>query len=108
MRAPDRRDTRTEDILVRQKKRTGLFVRVTVIIFVLYATVSLTVLQARINRQKEIAQALTAEIAEQSVLGVSLRESIGSEPDREAIARLAREKLGYVYPGEVVLVDVSK
>lgn len=109
VRAPIRRVHRAEVFILRKKKKkSGLFLKVTVVIFVLYATVSLTVLQARINRQKETARQLAAEIAEQTVLAASLRVSIVSEPDRETLARLARERLGYIYPGEIVLVDTSK
>lgn len=97
-----------DHIVKKKKKRTGLFVKITAVVFIIYAMVSLTVLQAKINRQKEMSRQLTAQIAEQMVLGASLRESIVSEPDRDAIARLAREKLGYVFPGEIVLVDTSK
>lgn len=82
--------------------------RVTVAVFIVYALVSLTVLQAKINRQREVSRQLSEQIAEQMVLGAGLREATGSELDPAAIARLAREKLGYVFPGEVVLVDVSK
>ena len=91
-----------------RKKKSGLFVKVTVAVFILYAMVSLTVLQAKINRQKELSHQLSVEIAEQTVLGAGLQEAIGSDPDDEALARMAREKLGYVFPGETVLVDISK
>ncbi|MCL2030330.1 MAG: septum formation initiator family protein [Oscillospiraceae bacterium] len=92
----------------KRKKRTGLLIRAAAAVFILYAVISLTVLQAKINRQRETSRQLSEQIAEQMVLGAGLREATGSEPDPAALARLAREKLGYVFPGEIVLVDVSK
>lgn len=93
---------------MKKKKKTGLFVKVAAAIFILYALVTLTVLQAQINYRRQMSYQLVGQLSEQTLVGAKLREATGSELDQDAIVRLAREKLGYVFPGEIVLVDVSK
>ncbi|MDR1736191.1 MAG: hypothetical protein LBR85_04900 [Oscillospiraceae bacterium] len=93
---------------MRKKKKSGVFIKAAVLVFILYAVVSLIALQGKINREKEKAVLLREQIEDQTVLGARYREVIDSELSPEEAARLARKMLGFAFPGETVIVDTSK
>ena len=64
-------------------------------------------LQIQISAKREEQAALQAQIEEQSLRNAEIEALLNSEDNDEYIARIARDKLGYVSPGERVFVDIS-
>ena len=92
---------------MRRKKRVGLATKIFVAIFAVYAAFTLVSLQIQISAKREEQAALQGQIEEQSVRNAEIEDLLNSEDNDEYIARIARDKLGYVSPGERVFVDIS-
>ena len=92
---------------MRRKKRVGLATKIFVAIFAVYAAFTLVSLQIQISAKREERAALQAQIEEQSLRNAEIEALLNSEDNDEYIARIARDKLGYVSPGERVFVDIS-
>ena len=92
---------------MRRKKRVGLATKIFVAIFAVYAAFTLVSLQIQISAKREEQAALQAQIEEQSLRNAEIEALLNSEDNDEYITRIARDKLGYVSPGERVFVDIS-
>ena len=84
---------------MRRKKRVGLATKIFVAIFAVYAAFTLVSLQIQISAKREEQAALQAQIEEQSLRNAEIEALLNSEDNDEYIARIARDKLGYVSPG---------
>ena len=93
--------------LQRRKKRVGLITKVLIAAFAIYAACTLVNLQLRINAANAEQQMLSAQLNEQKLINAELNDAISGENQEEYIAQIARESLGYIYPGEQVYVDIS-
>ena len=91
----------------RKKKRVGLVAKVLIAAFAIYAACTLVDLQLRINAASAEQQTLSAQLNEQKLINAELNDAIIGENQEEYIAQIARESLGYIYPGEQVYVDIS-
>ena len=91
----------------RKKKRVGLVTKVLIAAFAIYAACTLVNLQLRINAANAEQQTLSAQLNEQKLINAELNDAISGENQEEYIAQIARESLGYIYPGEQVYVDIS-
>ncbi len=91
----------------RRKKRVGLVTKVLIAAFAIYAACTLVNLQLRINAANAEQQMLSAQLNEQKLINAELNDAISGENQEEYIAQIARESLGYIYPGEQVYVDIS-
>ena len=91
----------------RRKKRVGLVTKVLIAAFAIYAACTLGNLQLRINAANAEQQMLSAQLNEQKLINAELNDAISGENQEEYIAQIARESLGYIYPGEQVYVDNS-
>ncbi len=91
----------------RKKKRVGLIAKVLITAFAVYAAVTLVNLQLRINAAAAEQQQLRAELDAQKLVCAELTDAINGENQEEYIAQIARDSLGYIYPGEQVYVDIS-
>ena len=91
----------------RRKKRVGLVTKVLIAAFAIYAACTLVNLQLRINAANAEQQRLSAQLNEQKLINAELYDAISGENQEEYIAQIARESLGYIYPGEQVYVDIS-
>ena len=85
----------------------GLVTKVLIAAFAIYAACSLVNLQLRINAANAEQQMLSAQLNEQKLINAELNDAISGENQEEYIAQIARESLGYIYPGEQVYVDIS-
>lgn len=92
---------------MRRKKRVGLATKIFVAVFSIYAAFTLVSLQIQIGAKREEQQLLQSQVEEQSLRNAEIEALLTSEDNDEYVARLARDKLGYVSPGERVFVDVS-
>ena len=72
-----------------------------------YAAVQMVVLQIEVNAQR--AQQEQLHMQKEALLqkNAALRSFIDSEMDDQAIARIARDELGYVLPDERLIVDIG-
>ena len=91
----------------RKKKRVGLVTKVLIAAFAVYAAYTLVNLQLRINAAQNEQQMLQAQLDEQKLIYAELNDAISGENHEEYIAQIARDSLGYIYPGEQVFVDIS-
>lgn len=85
----------------------GLVTKVLIAAFAIYAACTLVNLQLRINAANAEQQMLSAQLNEQKLINAELNDAISGENQEEYIAQIARESLGYIYPGEQVYVDIS-
>ena len=85
----------------------GLVTKVLIAAFAIYAACTLVNLQLRINAANAEQQRLSAQLNEQKLINAELTDAISGENQEEYIAQIARESLGYIYPGEQVYVDIS-
>ena len=85
----------------------GLVTKVLIAAFAIYAACTLVNLQLRINAANAEQQRLSAQLNEQKLINAELNDAISGENQEEYIAQIARESLGYIYPGEQVYVDIS-
>ena len=92
---------------VRRKKKVGLATKIFVAVFSIYAAFTLVSLQMEIAAKRAEQEALTVSLEAQQVRNAELEDVIGNAPDEGYIAKLARENLDYVLPGEMVFVDIS-
>ena len=93
--------------LKRKKKRVGLIAKVLIAAFAVYAACTLVSLQLRINAAAAEQADLQAALDAQKLVCAELTDAISGQNQEEYIARIARDSLGYIYPGEQVYVDIS-
>ena len=101
------RSPQAKEIPMRRKKKVGLFTKVLVVGFAGYATFAMVSLQMQISQKKEEQAQLQAQVEEQALRNAETKALLESDNSDEYVARIAREKLGYVSPGERVFVDIS-
>ncbi|MBQ1705591.1 MAG: septum formation initiator family protein [Clostridia bacterium] len=91
----------------RKKKRVGLLTKIFIAVFAVYAAVTLVNLQIRINAAAAEQEALQSRLEAQKLVCAELNDAIAEGDNEDYIAKVARESLGYVFPGEQVFVDIS-
>lgn len=92
---------------MRKKKRVGLLTKIFVAAFAIYATITLVNLQIRINATAAEQEVLQQQLEAQKLVCAELSDAIRGGQNEDYIAKIARESLGYVFPGEQVFVDIS-
>lgn len=88
------------------KKRSIIF-RLALVAFLCYGAVSFFMLQMDLAQKDQQLDEINQKIQTQKQTNEELKTMLGDEHYSEYIARVAREKLGYVYPDERIFVDVS-
>ena len=91
----------------RKKKRVGLLTKVLIAAFAIYAACTLVDLQLRINAAAAERSELQEELEAQRLVYAELEDAISGDNQETYVAKIAREALGYVYPGEQVYIDIS-
>ncbi len=89
------------------RKHKSVFLRLALIGFLCYGVVSFFMLQMDLAQKDQELQEINQKIQMQKQTNQELKTMLGEEHYSEYIARVAREKLGYVYPDERIFVDVS-
>lgn len=89
------------------RKRKNLFLRLVLFGFLCYGVVSFFMLQMDLAEKNQQLEEINRKIRTQEQTNKELETMLGEEHYSEYIARVAREKLGYVYPDERIFVDVS-
>ncbi len=93
--------------MVRKKKKVNLLTKVLVTAFAVYAAFTMVSLRVKIEGMKDTQSQLKRELELQQLLHAELHHATSGGIDRDYIAKLAREDLGYIFPGELVFQDVS-
>ena len=92
---------------VRKKKKVGIATKVFVAIFAVYAAFTLVSLQIQISEKKQEQAELRQLLERQQIRNDELEGVIKDGANEEYIAKVARESLDYIYPGEKIFVDIS-
>ena len=82
--------------------RTNIFVRLAVIIVIIVCLITILKLQIQFNKLNEEKKLLTAQVNEYREDIEELRAEIERPFDDEYVIRVAREKLGYHLPDEII------
>ena len=89
------------------RKKTHAIIKLLFVAFAVYAAVTLVSLQMQIQKTGKEISSLSEDIRQQETQNEQMRDAVAQGANDEAVARIAREKLGYVSPGERVFVDTS-
>ena len=92
---------------MKKKKRVSGLAKTATAVFAVYAAFTLVSLQLQIAEKKEEQALLQAQIEEQELRNAEIKALLESENSDDYVARSAREKLGYISPGERDCVDIS-
>ena len=82
--------------------RTNIFVRAAVIIVIIVCLITILRLQIQFNKLNEEKKILQAQVEEYSEDIEELKAEIERPFDDEYVIRVAREKLGYHLPDEII------
>lgn len=91
----------------RRKSGSGLLLKLSVYLLAGYLVVTLVSSQMDILSKRQDLAALQAQYAQQTAENTELERLLSSGDTAENMERIAREKLGYAAPEEIVYVDVS-
>ncbi len=94
--------------MTQRKAKKSKIMRVALTVFFIYVVASFTVMQIDISKRRDSLNALQAEINEQQYLNKEIQSILDSGTDTEYIMRIAREKLGFVFPDDGVFVDPNR
>lgn len=90
------------------KTKKSKIMRVALAAFFIYVIASFGFMQIDISKRKASLDAVQQEISEQQYLNKEIQSILDSGADTEYIMRIAREKLGFVFPDERVFVDPNR
>lgn len=89
------------------KRSKNIFFKVSVAFFALYLIVALVKLQGDIAVRRAELEVIQLANREQRTANNELERILAEDSQEEYIERIAREKLGFAYPEEQVIIDVS-
>lgn len=90
-----------------KKRKRRIVVIVAVIAVTIYVGISMVFITNSYREKNQEIQQVQQQIDEQTVLNQEYQEMIDQGVDDEYIQKLAREKLGLVYPDERVYIDMG-
>lgn len=90
-----------------KKRKKNLLARLCVLAFTVYVAFVLVDLQVEISQRRQELVDIQAKIEDQRIDNKELERILAMGTDEEYIEQIAREKLGFAYPDETVLVDAS-
>ena len=90
-----------------RRGRAGLITLLVIVALVLYALGSLASTRSQIERYALRADELLAEVNELERENAALEYETRRSSDDEMIEYIARNRLGLVYPGEVIFYDTG-
>ena len=92
---------------MRRTRKVHIAVKIFVFAFAVYAAFTLVSLQLQIREKEKQLEELQARIGQQRIENRQIEDILENPDDTQYIAEIAREKLGYIAPGERVFVDIS-
>lgn len=90
-----------------KKRKRRIVLIVAVIAITIYVGISMVFITNSYREKNQEIQQVQQQIDEQTVLNQEYQEMIDQGVDDEYIQKLAREKLGLVYPDERVYIDMG-
>ena len=90
-----------------KKRKRRIVVIVAVIAITIYVGISMVFITNAYREKSQEIQQVQQQIDEQTVLNQEYQAMIDQGVDDEYIQKLAREKLGLVYPDERVYIDMG-
>ena len=90
-----------------KKGRSNLVFMIAFLSFAVYVVISFTVMQIDIAKRRDELSLLQQELKEQEYIKNEITDILNSGENTEYITKIAREKLGFVMPGEKVFYDVT-
>lgn len=90
-----------------KKRKRRIVVIVAVIAITIYVGISMVFITNSYREKNQEIQQVQQQIDERTVLNQEYQEMIDQGVDDEYIQKLAREKLGLVYPDERVYIDMG-
>lgn len=92
----------------RHRMRPVVLIRMAILVFCLFFAAQLVSLQLQVTDLRAQSEKLDDEISRKQLANKELEESQLDSDSDEAIAKIARDVLGYASPGEKVYIDSSK
>lgn len=89
-------------------KKSSFWIKLVVLVLVVYAVVTLVSLQSQISAQRGEMAELEQRIAAAEQEKQRLENAIANMDTDEGVEEIARSKLGLVSPGEIIFQDVGK
>ena len=91
------------------KNRSNIFVKAAAVVFIVFCTVTIIQMQFEFNSLKEDKAKVEQQIQLYELKIDELQSRLDEEIDEEYIMRVAREKLNYRLPEEIIFYnDLSK
>lgn len=90
------------------KRRAPMVFRILLLVFLVYAVVTLIKLQMQITEKREQLGSLEHRIEQYDMSNQKLQQQMKEGISEEDIGELARTELNYAEPGERVFVDTSR
>lgn len=87
--------------------RKNLILRICIFAFVVYAAITLIEMQADITARRQMLESLQQDVELQRMVNKDLARQLENDMDEETVERIARDKLDYVYPDDIVFFDIS-
>ena len=87
---------------VKSVKRHSVIIRLALLVFVVYLMVSMFRLQSQLSDLNKELAGKTASLESINLKNRELKNLLESGSERDMIERAARDRLGYVYRGELV------
>ena len=85
--------------------RSKMITRIIVFALIIYAGIILIDLRGRIETTREDMDDVRRTVAEQELINAELEYEIENYNEPDVIAGIARSRLGFVLPGEIVFFD---
>lgn len=93
--------------MAKKKAKKVQILKFAFVAFSIYVIVSFVVIQTDITRRKENLAQAQNELEQEQYLNKDILNILNSGENTEYIIRIAREKLGFVFPDERVFIDIS-
>jgi cell division protein DivIC len=90
-----------------RRSRGSTFLRVIALIFVAYMIFTALNLRTQITLKRKELEDILLQCEEQRISNQEMERILAIEDEDSYIERIAKEKLGFAYPDEHILIDVS-
>ncbi len=91
----------------KRKQSKSFILTLGIILLVGYFVITIIGLQLNIRERQDVLEQKNAAYEEQIEQNERLQSIVNSEDKSEYLERIAREKLGFIMPGEKVFYDVT-
>jgi len=88
-------------------KKAGLLTKGVVLILLIYMSITLLNLQAKIQETEAAREQYQQQVDSQTQINAALANDVANSDDPEYILKIARSKLGLVEPGEKIFEDIT-